>query len=249
MCLSCIISSQNQPSFSAQRRKALGLFASASLFGTGVLTPSTYASTPPKPANSLNPEEALGRLMAGNQRYVDGTASAKDFASTRLQLSTGQNPYACILGCADSRVGPEFCFDETRGDLFVNRVAGNYVTTDLLASMEYAIAVLGTPLIMVLGHTQCGAVKAAIDAYQNETDFPGHIQSITTALMPAVKIAKTSGSPDLLDAATRQNILNNVAVLTNSTPILRKHVREGKLAVVGGLYHLDTGRVEVLKNT
>ena len=248
MCINCFSLQRHPHRFSADRRKILGTLAAASALGLAA-TSQTALASPPKPSNTLTPDQALERLMAGNQRYVKGNTELKDFASTRSLLSSGQNPYACLLGCADSRVGPEFCFDEARGDLFVNRVAGNYLTTDLLASIEYAVAVLGTPLIMVLGHTECGAVKAAIDAYKNETDFPGHIQSITTAIVPAVKQALVNAPDNVLDAATRSNIQHNVNALRSSTPILRKQVRDGNLKVVGGLYHLDTGVVEVLQGS
>lgn len=247
MCLKCFTLQHRAPSFSAERRKTLGTLVLGATLGLALDSGAAKASTAPKPYNTLTPNQALERLLAGNERYVKGNTELKDFASTRALLSSGQNPYACLLSCADSRVGPEFCFDEARGDLFVTRVAGNYVTTDILASIEYAIAVLGTPLIMVLGHTQCGAVKAAIDAYQNETDFPGHIQSITTALVPAVKQALSEKPGNLLDAATRSNIIRNARELANSTPVLRRHVRDGKLKVVGGLYHLETGVVELLQ--
>src|SRR5690606_28019741 len=103
----------------------------------------------------------LERLMEGNERYASGNATIRDFESTRSLLAKGQNPYASLLSCADSRVSPELCFDEARGDLFVTRVAGNYVTNDIVASLEYGAAVLNSPLIMVLGHTQCGAIGAA----------------------------------------------------------------------------------------
>ena len=135
MCVNCV---------SVSRRRALGLLPAvglASLF-SGV---AHAQSEPPKQENQLTPDQALKRLMQGNGRYVQGRTSAHDFVSTRAALTQGQNPYACLLSCADSRVGPEFCFDESRGDLFVTRVAGNYVTTDILGSLEYAVAVLGSP--------------------------------------------------------------------------------------------------------
>src|SRR5699024_10117989 len=130
----------------------------------------------PLPENVMSADEALERLMAGNARYVAGQSTPLNFAEERAALVTGQNPYASILSCSDSRVSPEFCFDEQRGDLFVARVAGNYLTTDFVATLEYAAAVLDTPLIMVLGHQSCGAVRAAIDAVEKNKQFPGHIQ-------------------------------------------------------------------------
>ena len=201
---------------------------------------------PPKLGNVISSDEALSRLMVGNQRYVSNTPLPADFAATRAALVTGQNPYACILSCADSRVSPELCFNADRGDLFVTRVAGNYVTPAILASLEYGTAVLQSPLIMVLGHTSCGAINAAIKAVKKDEDFPGHIQQLTTDLSPAVNAAIKAKPADLELAATRENVLINVDKLRNATPVLRRRVQNGQLKVVGGLYHLDTGRVEII---
>lgn len=220
----------------------------AGLVAAPVLSSVAHAAPVPKPQNQLSSDAALARLMQGNERYVNGQITKHDFASTREALAGGQNPYACLLSCADSRVGPEFCFDESRGDLFVTRVAGNYVTPDVLASLEYGVVVLKSPLIMVLGHTQCGAIGAAIDADENHTDYPGHIQAITTALAPAVKGVKN----DMKDpaafrrAVTIENIRMNVRALQMATPLLRREVEEGRMKVVGGLYHLDSGKVEMM---
>jgi carbonic anhydrase len=227
------------------RRQALG-FIAASALGSLASAPAWAKSAPPKPQNQLTPDQALERLMQGNARYVGGKTLDRNFSATRAALAGGQNPYACLLACADSRVSPELCFDESRGDLFVTRVAGNYVTTDILGSLEYAVAVLKTPLIMVLGHTRCGAVDAAVSAVQKNTSFPGHIQTLTTAVAPAVQAAlKVSGqSGTLLDRAIVENVRQNVQRLSQATPILSKQVQAGALKVVGGVYHLDTGRVE-----
>ncbi|MFO7747236.1 MAG: carbonic anhydrase [Orrella sp.] len=229
------------------RRAMLGALGAIPLAGAFSLGRSAHAATPPKPQNVLSPDEALDRLMAGNERYVSGKSSKVDFASTRAALTGGQNPYACLVSCADSRIGPEYCFDEGRGDLFVTRVAGNFVNTDILASLEYGTAVLGSPLIMVLGHTSCGAIGAAVSAYVDNASFPGHIQSLTTALAPSVRQAsKTAQGEALIDAATRDNIRLNVRKLQESNPIISERVANGDLKIVGGLYHLDTGRVEMI---
>lgn len=233
---------------SPSRRAALGTIAAFSLLGISATAGRAYAKSPPKPENVLSPDQAVIRLLAGNQRYTSGETKSRNHAPTRAALVRGQNPYAGILSCADSRVGPELCFDAERGDLFVTRVAGNYVTNDILASLEYGVAVLNTPAIMVLGHTSCGAVNAAVGAFEKPAEFPGHIQNIVTELMPAVRAA-ASESPQkgtLLMAATIQNIRQNVQRLQQATPILDKAVQAGKLKVVGGLYHLDTGRVELI---
>lgn len=221
-------------------------FGIGSCLATTALPVLAAAGPPPKPDNVISADEALSRLMAGNDRYVANAPLPSDFASTRAALTSGQNPYACLLSCADSRVSPELCFDSERGDLFVTRVAGNYVTPAILASLEYGTAVLQSPLIMVLGHTSCGAINASIKAVKKDEDFPGHIQQLTTDLSPAVNAAIKTKPADLELAATRENVLINVDKLRNATPILRRRVQNGQLKVVGGIYHLDTGRVELI---
>ena len=201
----------------------------------------------PKPENVMTPDAALARLMQGNARYVKGVETPDSFKTILPALSAGQNPYACILGCADSRVSPELCFDENQGDLFVTRVAGNFVTTEILASLEYGTAVLNAPLIMVLGHTSCGAVGAAIKAMEKHENFPGHIQTLATAISPAVREAIKNDPKNIADYATRQNVRNNVIKLREATPLICDRVDKGQLRVVGGLYDLKTGRVELIE--
>ncbi len=231
---------------SNSRRNALKIFSAAFMLSMlGGKIAWAASDSPPLPANVMTPEAALKRLMDGNKRYVSGKLNVRDFNQSRVALAKGQNPYASILSCADSRVGPEFCFDEGRGDLFVNRLAGNFVTPDILASIEYGAAVLRAPVIMVLGHSECGAVKAAIDAEKNHTDYPGHIQNITSALSPAVKAGQKHGG-NLLTSTTLENIKINVVKLKESTPLLRKMVDDKRLIVAGGLYHLNTGKVELV---
>ena len=229
------------------RRNFLKLVAVGASVAAGGISSTSMAATP-KPENVLTPDAALNRLMEGNRRYVKGIENANSFITVPKSLLTGQNPYACILGCADSRVGPELAFDENQGDLFVTRVAGNFVTPEILASLEYATAVLNAPLIMVLGHSSCGAIGATIKAVETDQDFPGHIQTLTTALTPAVDAAIKQKRKDLLDAATRENVRLNVMKLRQATPILSKRVRESQLMVVGGLYDIKTGRVELIQS-
>lgn len=187
----------------------------------------------PKPENILTPEDAFERLLKGNQRYISGKSQPFDFAKDRAALVGGQNPYASILSCSDARVVPEICFDEQRGDLFVARVAGNYVTSELLASLEYGAAVLKIPLIMVLGHQHCGAVGAAIAAVEKYQQFPGHIQTLTTSIEPAVRAA-ASIKGNQSDNVIKQNVILNVARLKRAAPILSKLVIENKIHIVGG---------------
>jgi len=135
----------------------------------------------------VSPDEALDRLMKGNARYVEGISRRHDFKHEREALAGGQNPYAAILSCADSRIAPEYAFDSGRGDLFVCRVAGNFANDDSVASLEYSVAVLKTPLFVVLGHESCGAVDATIKSLKDNTTLPGHLPSLVAALAPAVK--------------------------------------------------------------
>lgn len=251
MCFICnrisLMSSTNQKPQSPSRRSLLGAVGALPLAGTLAFSATAHASAPPKPNNVLNPDQALKRLMAGNERYVSGKSTPVNFAATRQALAGGQNPYACLVSCADSRIGPEYCFDEGRGDLFVTRVAGNFVNTDILASLEFGTAVLGAPLIMVLGHTSCGAISAAVQAYTQNADFPGHIQALTTALAPAVRLATQSAKGDaLVAAATSDNVRLNVMKLTESNPIISDRVAKGQLKIVGGVYDLETGRVDLV---
>ena len=183
--------------------------------------------------------------MEGNERYVSGNSRKHDFTAEREALAGGQNPFACILNCADSRIAPEYAFDSSRGDLFVVRVAGNYVTRDGLASIEYAAAYLGTRLFMVLGHQSCGAVSGAIATIRNGEVLPGNMPSLAEAIGPAVGLA-IGASGDLLENAIRQNVRLNVATLRAAAPILSKMVADGKINVVGGVYKLESGRVELL---
>lgn len=239
----CQICQEKAPLNLSRRKLITTMAASAGLFAAGI---PAFAATPPKPENVISPDEALKRLMTGNERYVSNQPLSADFAATRAALATGQNPYASLLSCADSRISPELCFDAERGDLFVTRVAGNFVTPEILASLEYAAAVLKSPLIMVLGHTSCGAINAAIKAVKNDEAFPGHIQQLTSSLTPAVDAAMKKHPKDLENTAVRENVRLNVATLQNSTPILRKLVQSQKLRVVGGVYDLKTGRVDLV---
>jgi carbonic anhydrase len=199
----------------------------------------------PKPQNVLTPDASLKRLLKGNSRYVEGVAVRHDFRHEREALAGGQNPYAAILSCADSRIAPEYAFDSGRGDLFVCRVAGNFANPESIASLEYAVAELGTPLIFVLGHDKCGAIDATIKSLKDSTTLPGHLPSLVEALAPSVK-AVSQQEGDTLANAIRQNVIDNVAKLRGAGPILSAAVEQGKLKVVGGIYRLRDGRVEMV---
>jgi carbonic anhydrase len=224
------------------RRKLL--LAAVSLLSV-TATGAEEAKAPPKPQNVLSPDASLERLLKGNSRYVDGLALRHDFKHEREALAGAQNPFAAVLSCADSRIAPEYAFDSGRGDLFVCRVAGNFATDEVIGSLEYAVAVLGVPLILVLGHESCGAIDAAIKSLKDDKPLPGHIPSLVAGVGGAVKAVLQQGG-DTLGKATRQNVIDNVGRLSAATPILSAAVEQRKLRVVGGVYGLKDGRVEML---
>jgi carbonic anhydrase len=203
------------------------------------------AKPPPKPQNVISPDASLERLLKGNARYVDGVSLRHDFKHEREALAGGQNPYASILSCADSRIAPEYAFDSGRGDLFVCRVAGNFANAESIASLEYSVAVLGSPLILVLGHESCGAVDAAIKSLKDGTTLPGHLPSLVEGVGPAVKAVLSQGG-DTLAKATRQNVLDTIAKLSSATPILNAAVEQRKIRVVGAVYGLKDGKVTMI---
>ena len=243
MCETCCGNSSRR--LDVSRRRLLVVAAStAGLLLSGAAL-AKEAKAPPKPQNVVSPDAALERLQQGNGRYMEGVALRHDFKHEREALAGGQNPYAAILSCADSRIAPEYAFDSGRGDLFVCRVAGNFANTESIASMEYAVAVLGVPLILVLGHDSCGAIDAAIKSLKDNTTLPGHMPSLVEGVAPAVKTVLPQGG-DTLQKAIRHNVLDNVAKLSAATPILSAAVEQHKLKVVGGVYGLKDGRVELV---
>jgi carbonic anhydrase len=225
-------------------RRNLLLGAAAGVFWANAAH-AKEAKAPPKPENVISPDASLKRLMQGNQRYVEGIARRHDFKHEREALAGGQNPYAAILSCADSRIAPEYAFDSGRGDLFVCRVAGNFASEEMVASLEYAVAVLAVPLILVLGHDACGAVDATIKSLKDGKALPGHMPSLVTALAPSVK-AVTEQPGNALDNAIRQNVVDNVAKLKAAPPILSAAAEQNKIRIVGGIYRLKTGQVDMV---
>jgi carbonic anhydrase len=243
MCERCVDAKNKQVQLA---RRNILKFAAATA-GLAI-APRAFAATPkapPKPENVLSPDLALDRLMQGNSRYVEGVSRRHDFRHEREVLSKGQNPFAAVLSCADSRIAPEYCFDTARGDVFVCRVAGNFASDEIVASLEYAVQVLNTPLIMVLGHDSCGAVDAAIKSIKDGTTLPGHLPALVAALTPAVSAVQ--GQPgDVLANAIRRNVMLNVEKLRATAPIINTFVDDKKVRVVGGVYALKSGRVELL---
>jgi carbonic anhydrase len=206
--------------------------------------PPAPGSSPPP--NAIAPAEALKRLMDGNARYVANAPNERDFSSGRAARVQGQYPFAQILSCSDSRVSPELAFDQGPGDLFVMRVAGNVVSADLLASIEYGTQFLGVPLIMVLGHSGCGAVDAAIKVLKTKAVLPGHLPQLIASIKPAVVVAGKTQSGNLLDNAVAENVRRQVSRLKNSPPVVQKSYAGKKIDIVGGVYDLATGKVTII---
>ena len=192
---------------------------------------------------SVAPAEAISKLKEGNGRYTSGNLQHPgQTAEQRTELAKTQHPFAAVLSCSDSRVPPEIVFDQGLGDLFVVRVAGNVINDEGMGSLEYTVDHLGTRLILVLGHQRCGAVDAAKQTIAAKGKAPGHIQSLVTAIKPAVEAT----AKDDLETTIKANVKNVVQALRSSTPILKAEVDSGKIQVVGGYYSLDTGAVTFL---
>ncbi len=187
----------------------------------------------------LTPDAVLAELKSGNQHHVKHHYThPHQTAARQRELVGGQHPHAVILACADSRVSPEIVFDQGLGDLFTVRVAGNIAADAEIASIEYAVEHLHTPLVVVMGHQSCGAVAAAIAG----GDAPGHVPALITAIRPAVDEARSLPG-DLAENAVRLNVERVVAQLRTSQPVLAELVAAGKLRIVGAVYSLDTGNV------
>lgn len=185
--------------------------------------------------------EALQRLKDGNKRFVSGkTLRPRQDVGRIREVATGQNPFAIVVGCSDSRVPSEIIFDQGLGDLFIVRTAGQVSTYASWGSIEFAEEMLGAKLIVVLGHTRCGAVQAAVAL----PEVPGHIVTLINAIKPAVANAKQKTTNNLLDESIRENVRLQVEQLRTLEPLLAKRVRDGSLRVVGALYDLETGVVE-----
>ncbi len=238
---------------SSSRREFLRLsgatMAGLTLVGRSLAQPAPAAGPATQPLTRPNADEVLRLLLEGNERFVEGRpASPRRKPADFSALAEGQFPVAVIIGCADSRVAPEILFDQGVGDLFVVRVAGNVVDgagVTVKGSIEYAVAELRVPLVMVLGHSNCGAVKAAIKHLDAHDALPGAINGLVALIKPAV--AKIQGkSGDKLYNAIRANVEAGVARLKTLEPILAQAVSQGQVKVVGATYDLRSGRVMVV---
>ena len=211
------------------------------------ITPATPPVVSPT-SFPADPDAALQRLMAGNARFVSGNPAnyGRDTARSAA-IAESQTPYAIILGCADSRVVPEIVFDEGLGDLFLVRVAGNTGDDPILrGTIEYGVGVLKSILLMVLGHENCGAAKAAVDAVTKGASVPGDISAVLAPMLPAARAESSQPADTRVDATIRKNVQLQVNSLKASPEILKPAVAAGRLKVVGAEYVISTGEVKLL---
>src|ERR1700677_1139139 len=208
--------------------------------------PADSSAHHPSPGNqpAVSANDVWAGLMAGNARFVSGKTRSHDVVALRRKLSSSQSPNAIILSCSDSRVGPELIFDQSLGDLFVVRTAGNVADPVALGSMEYAVEHLHSSLLVVLGHQKCGAVNAACSGEKMPS---ANLQAIVDKIDPAVALAKSHAkADDLVEAAIKENVHQSAKDVLANSAILREAVDSGKLRVVEAEYELDTGKVSRL---
>lgn len=220
---------------------ALSLILIASQFLTSCA--SSVVQTKASQA-AISPAEALGELKAGNARFVSGHGRHRNPLAQSRKTAAGQFPIAAILGCIDSRGSNEIIFDQGIGDIFSARVAGNILNNDLLGSLEFATAKAGAKAILVVGHTRCGAVSGACQHVKL-----GHVTGILDKIQPAVRNVSTqtklpAASPEFEDLVSAENVKLTVARIRAQSSIIRDLEKQGKLVIAGGLYHLNTGKVE-----
>jgi len=196
--------------------------------------------------NDIPPIEALRLMMEGNARYVAGTTTPINLSAERAAAVTTHAPIATILGCADARVASELIFDQGPGDLFMVRVAGNFLSDYGLASIEYAVEFLDVPLILVLGHTMCGAVTSAVRVVEEGIALPGRLPVLIDAIEPAVHSARLSNPGDLLNAAIEENVRRQMKRLSMISPVINEAVAAGKVMIAGGIYDIATGEVRLI---
>jgi carbonic anhydrase len=227
------------PDRGLSRRQLLrmGLTLTAGLLTSGLeLAFPSYSHA----QSTLTPDEALAELMKGNKRFTSGrlTAQEQDLAILKQHTEQKQQPFAAVLSCADSRVPVELVFDQSIGHVFVTRVAGNVITPEIVASLEYGAVVLGTKVILVMGHSNCGAVKATIQG----KEVPGQI----SALFPHIQPAVDQAGPDL-ELATKANAKIQSTLLRESSPVISELVKSGGVKVRAGYYDVGSGSLSLLE--
>ncbi|MBN9584658.1 MAG: carbonic anhydrase [Afipia sp. 62-7] len=218
--------------------------AAASVLGTRAVAAECAVMTPER--QDLTPDQAIARLKAGNERLVGGKTINCDLVEQIKATAAAQAPFAAIVGCIDSRVPPELVFDQRIGDIFCARVAGNFVNTDIIGSLEFATKVAGARAIVVLGHNDCGAIKGAVDHVKL-----GNLTATLANIRPAVAASRAKGERNAKNAAFVQavaetNVKMAVAALTARSRVLKNRVAAGQLRIVGAMHDLATGRVNFM---
>ncbi len=228
------------------RRAVLGSVAATATLGLAgrAWTAPPLGTAIPAPA-SLTPDQALAALKQGNRRFLAGEPVRTDPSGRRrLEIARAQFPIAVLVSCSDSRVPPELLFGRGLGELFIIRNAGNTIDTTAMGSLEYAVAELNVPLVVVMGHERCGAVAAAVSVVEKGATFPGSIGRMVEPIIPAVLAAQRQGG-DLLDASVRANVSRTVARLRDfSEPMVLDRIKSKRLRIVGARYDLDDGNVD-----
>ncbi len=220
---------------------SIGVFGVVATSNLLWLKPAQAAELSSIASPSLSPDDAQQKLMEGNQRFIQHQPQYPDQSEARLrEVAQVQHPFATVLSCANSRVPAEIVFDQGIGNIFDVRIAGNIATPEAIGSIEYAVVLLGTPLLMVLGHERCGAVTAAV---QNKS-LPGEISTFVNAILPAVQRVKDRPG-DTVDNAVVANVHYQIEQLQRSL-LLMERLQSGKLKIVGGRYDLDTGMVTIV---
>ncbi len=247
MCQEC----ENQGLNRRNLFKLAGLgVTAAAISGAG----PAAAVSPVVPPDALppvkSPAEALERLKEGNRRFVeDAEACASGLVARRAELTAGQHPYATILTCSDSRVSPELVFGgSTLGELFVIRNAGNVLDTGALGTIEYGTEHLGTPIVVVMGHTKCGAVSAAAEEVEKGGEIGGSIGKMVQPILPVVLAAQKDKPADLIAETVRRNAIEGARRVAEESAILRDLTEQGKVQVVAAVYDIASGEVEFIDN-
>jgi carbonic anhydrase len=238
MCRDC-------SSRAVSRRVVLAGVGAALAASAVPFAPSRAKDASPAP-NAIPPSEALARLKEGNIRYAANEPQETDLSAGRTARVKAQYPIAAVLSCSDSRVPPEVVFDQGPGDLFVVRDAGNVVSTYALASFEFAVKYLGVPLLVVLGHTNCGAVGAALQAAMGRAELPGHLPDLVKEIQPAVITAHGRHPSDLLAVAIEENVRLGMKRLRTESEILSSALAASTVGLAGGVYDLATGKIKFL---
>jgi carbonic anhydrase len=225
----------------ASRRGFLWLATAGVALGAGLVSAPARASG--GPTTSVTADQALDKLKAGNDKFVKAPqVCAANLAHAREHVAKAQTPWATIVSCADSRVPPELLFGGL-GELFVARNAGNMVDVATMGTIEYGSAVLGVPLIVVLGHERCGAVASACEVVEKQTRFPGSIAPMVEAIVPAARAVKGRAG-DFIDNTVRESATRTARKIATESPLIADLVKKGKVKVIAGRYDLDDGKVE-----